>query len=353
MHEISKFYKNKKILITGITGFKGSWLSYWLLKLNSKIIGIGHNPKKKHKLFNSLGISKKIKVNYFDIRDKHKLEKTIKFFKPSIIFHLAAQPIVSETYKNPYDTIDVNIRGTLNIIDISTRYKFIKSIVSITSAHCYENKNKNISLKEIDKLGGNDPYSASKACSELIIKSYKNDYFMKKGISSVRASNIIGGGDWSKNRLIPDCINYLNKNLKIKLRNPNHIRPWQFILEPLRGYLLLAHKQYVNPKKFSSDWNFGPKNSDCISVKNVVKQIINIYGKGSIGRIKSKFNENSYLKLNSMKAEKKLNWKPIYDVKKSIIKTIEWYNLVINKKIDPKIITDKQISEYMKVCKWL
>jgi CDP-glucose 4,6-dehydratase len=353
MHDIIKFYKNKKILITGVTGFKGSWLSYWLLKLNSKIVGIGFNSKKKHKLFESLEIAKKIKVNYFDIRDKQRLEKIIKNFKPSIIFHLAAQPIVSETYKNPYETLDVNIKGTLNVIDISTRYKFIKSIVSVTSAHCYENQNKNISLKETDKLGGNDPYSASKACSELLIKSYKNNYFTKKGISSVRASNIIGGGDWSKNRLIPDCINYLKKDLKIKLRNPNHIRPWQFILEPLRGYLLLAYNQYNYPKKFSSEWNFGPKNSDCISVKNVVKQIIYIYGKGSIQKIKSEFSENSYLKLNSLKAEKELNWKPIYNVKKSIKKTIEWYNLVINKKKNPKIITNKQINEYMKACKWL
>jgi len=353
MRNIVKFYQNKRILITGVTGFKGSWLCSWLLRLNSKIKGIGFNSKKKHKLFDSLKLSNKIQISYFDIRDKKKLESTIKKFRPSIIFHLAAQPIVSETFKKPYETVDVNIRGTLNILDISTRYKFIKSLINITSAHCYENKNKIKSLKENDKLGGDDPYSASKACSELIIKAYKKNFYSKKGISSVRASNIIGGGDWSKNRLIPDCINYLRKNKKIKLRNPNHMRQWQFILEPLRGYLILANKQYSDPVKFSSDWNFGPRAQDCKNVKEVVNQIIKIYGKGSTKKIKSKFIENRYLKLNSEKARKKLNWTPIYNVDQSLEKTIEWYNKVINNKADPLQITNNQITDYMKACKWL
>ena len=229
---------------------------------------------------------KKIKTYYLDIRDKRKLEQIIKSFKPSIVFHLAAQPILSETYNNPYQTFDVNIKGTLNIIDTCSKYKFVKSIVSITSAHCYENVNKSKKFVESDRLGGVNPYSASKASVELIIRSYRKNFYNNKGISSVRSGNIIGGGDWSKNRLIPDSVRYLLSNSKIKIRNPNYNRPWQFILEPLRGYLILAKKQFEDPKKYSTSWNFGSKSNNHKTVKEVVNMIINCWGKGSITKSK-------------------------------------------------------------------
>ena len=270
MNAIAKFYKGKRILITGATGFKGAWLCAWLLNLGSIIKGVGFSPNSNQKLFHSLDLAKKVNLTLFDIRDKKKLEKIIKNFKPSIIFHLAAQPLVSESYKNPYQTFDINFRGTLNIIDISMKYKFVKSIISVTSDKCYENLNKIKKYNEKDRLGGIDPYSASKASAELLIRSYRKSFYHNVGISSVRAGNVIGGGDWSKNRLIPDSVRYINKNLKIRLRNPNYNRPWQFVLEPLKGYLILAKKQYEQPKRFSSSWNFGPKSNNFKSVKNVV-----------------------------------------------------------------------------------
>ncbi len=353
MNTIAKFYRNKKILITGATGFKGAWLCAWLLSLGSKIKGIGHNPNSNQKLFHSLGLTKKVNLTLFDIRDKKKLDNVIKKFKPGIIFHLAAQPLVSESYKNPYQTFDINFRGTLNIIDISMKYKFIKSIISVTSDKCYENLNKIKQYSEKDRLGGIDPYSASKASAELLIRSYRKSFFHRTGISSVRAGNVIGGGDWSKNRLIPDCIRYINKNLKIRLRNPNYNRPWQFVLEPLKGYLILAKKQYEKPKKFSSSWNFGPKSNNFKSVKDVVDLIIKFWGKGSVTKANNKFHEHHHLQLNCNKAKQILNWKPVYNVNQSIKKTIEWYYKVTNDKINPKIITNDQINKYMKDSKWI
>ena len=353
MHSIAKFYKKKRVLITGATGFKGAWLCAWLLNLGSEIKGVGYIPNSNQRLFNSLGLAKKVRLSLFDIRNKNKLESTIKKFKPSILFHLAAQPLVSESYKKPYDTFDINFRGTLNLIDISMKYRFIKSIISVTSDKCYENLNKIKKYNETDRLGGIDPYSASKASAELLIRSYRKSFYNKVGISSVRAGNVIGGGDWSENRLIPDSVRYIQKNLKIRLRNPNYNRPWQFVLEPLKGYLVLAKKQYEQPKRFSSSWNFGPKTHNFKSVKNVVELIIKFWGKGSVTKANNKFHEHHHLQLNCDKAKKKLKWKPVYNVNESIKKTIEWYYKVLNKKKDPKTITNEQIHQYMKDSNWL
>ena len=354
MKNIPNFYRRKKVLVTGATGFKGAWLSYWLSILGADVRATGYKSKnQKKKLFYVLRLHKKIKTYYLDIRDKRKLEQIVKSFKPSIVFHLAAQPILSETYKKPYQTFDVNIKGTLNIIDICLKYKFVKSIVSITSAHCYENLNKPKKFVESDRLGGVDPYSASKASVELIIRSYRKNFYNHKGISSVRSGNIIGGGDWSKNRLIPDSIRYLSSNSKIKIRNPNHNRPWQFILEPLRGYLILAKKQFENPNKYSTSWNFGPKSNSYKTVKEVVNMIINFWGKGSITKSKKKFKESYHLQLNCKKANKILNWKPVFNVNHSVKKTIEWYYKVLVKKVDPRKITNDQIKEYMRINKWM
>ena len=211
---VKNFYKNKKILITGATGFKGAWLSYWLYLMNAKVIGVGRKPNMNENLFKQLRLKKKIKTKYFDIRDKKKLETLIKKFKPAIIFHLAAQPIISLGYKRPEETITVNSLGTLNIIEICKNLKFVKSIVCVTSDKCYENNFSTKGFKENDKLGGSDPYSASKASAEIIVKSYLESFYLKnkKGLATGRAGNVIGGGDWSPNRLIPDCVKWITKN---------------------------------------------------------------------------------------------------------------------------------------------
>ena len=356
MKKINQFYKNKKVLVTGATGFKGSWLCAWLISLGAKVYAAGYNPNQNKTLFQSLNISKKINIKIFDLRDIKKLDLYIKKTKPNIIFHLAAQSLVIKSYEKPFITFDINFRGTLNILEIARKYKFIKSIVCVTSDKCYENIGKIKSYKETDKLGGIDPYSASKSSTELMIRAYRESFFKNKikcGISSVRAGNVIGGGDWSKNRLIPDSIRSSIKNKTIVLRNPNFNRPWQFVLEPLKGYLILAKKQFENPFKYSTAWNFGNKSKSVITVSQIVEYIINYWGSGKLKKMsKNRVYEQENLQLNSLKANKLLKWKPTYNIKQSVKVTTEWYYKVLKLKKKPSEVTNNQIENYMYENKW-
>lgn len=349
MNNLKKFYKNKKILVTGATGFKGAWLSQWLLKLESKIYGIGYNPNQNKNLFYKLNLHKKINIKLFDIRDYKKLNNLIKKIKPSIIFHLAAQPLIYESYKKPLLTFDINFRGTLNLLDISRNIKSVKSIVIVTSDKCYESNNSSKGFKEDDLLGGIDPYSASKSTTEMMVRAYRESFFKNKkntGLSTARAGNVIGGGDWSTNRLIPDCIRSLLKKKTINIRNPNFNRPWQHVLEPLKGYLILAKKQYKDPNKFSSAWNFGTTPNSLTSVKSIVNYIIEFWGSGKIKIQKNKLYEQANLQLNIMKAIKFLNWRPTYKIKNSVKLTTDWYYRVLKLKEKPEKVTMDQIQEY-------
>ncbi|MDA9600896.1 CDP-glucose 4,6-dehydratase [bacterium] len=356
MDKITNFYKNKKVFVTGATGFKGSWLCSWLLHMGAKVYGSGYSPNQNKNLFYKLKLHKKIKLGIFDIRDKKKLEKFISRSKPSIIFHLAAQPLIIESYLKPHSTIDINIRGTLNILEASKKFNFVKSVVLITSDKCYENVGKLTRYKENDTLGGIDPYSASKSSSELIIRAYRESFFKNKkncGISSARAGNVIGGGDWSANRLIPDCIRSLLDKRAIFLRNPNFNRPWQHVLEPLMGYLILAKKQFKEPKKYSDAWNFGTKNNSVKSVKEIVDYMIAFWGSGKIKVSReNKFYEQKNLQLDINKAKKRLKWIPTYSVKRGVQITTEWYFEVYRNKKDPFEITNKQIMNYMNENIW-
>lgn len=347
---VKKFYKGKKILITGASGFKGAWLCYWLNMLGAKVYGIGYNPNKNKNLFFSLGLDKKIVFKLFDIRDYTKLSSFVKKIKPEIIFHLAAQPLILDSYKKPYLTYTVNTLGTLNILECARKSKFIKSIVCVTSDKCYESNFSTKGFKENDKLGGIDPYSGSKASAEVIIKTYLESFFKNKkcGLASARAGNVIGGGDWSENRLIPDVINSLNKNKTINIRNPNFNRPWQHVLEPIFGYLMLAEKLYKNPKKYSGPWNFGTKKNTTTNVLEIVKQIVKFWGKGNIKfRRNQKYYEQINLQLNIEKATNILKWQPKYKISESIKVTTVWYKKVLEKKYSPEEITKKQINDYM------
>ena len=356
MSKIKSFYKNRKILVTGATGFKGSWLCSWLLKLGAKVCGTGFSQIQNKNLFYKLNLNNRINLKIFDVRDYVKLKNFIYSSKPSIIFHLAAQPIIYKSYRDPLFTFDVNCRGTLNILEITKKYKFIKSVVLITSVDVYENVGKIKGYKETDILGGTDPYSASKAASELIIKAYRESFFKKKkncGISSARAGNIMGGGDWSEKRLIPTCIGSLIKNKVILLRNPNSVRPWQFVLEPLKGYLILAKKQFENPLNYSDAWNFGPDPKSIIDVQQVVKYVTNFFGKGKIRIIKNNnFYEQQHLQIDATKAKKKLGWFPTYNMKNTVRITTEWYLKVLKKRKTPRDITDEQIESYMDENNW-
>lgn len=356
MEKISNFYKNKKIFVTGATGFKGSWLSSWLLKLGAKVYGTGYNPNKNNNLFFDLNLKNRINLRIFDIRDYKKLKSFIVSSKPNIIFHLAAQPLIYRSYIEPHLTVDTNFRGTLNILEIAKNNNFIKSLMLITTDKCYENTGKIKGYKESDELGGVDPYSASKAASELIIRAYRESFFKKNkncGISSARAGNVIGGGDWSEKRLIPDCIKSLLNNKLIKLRNPNFIRPWQFVLEPLKGYLVLAKKQFENPKKFSGAWNFGTEANSGTDVQKIVKYMIKYWGNGKMKSIKKKkFYEQQNLQLDITKAKIKLNWSPTYNIQNSIKITTEWYLKVLKQRKSALDVTNQQLESYMNENKW-
>jgi len=337
-------FKNKIIIVTGSTGFKGSWLCFWLKKLGAKVVGIGLKPEKGSVIFKSLNLHKEIEQNYINICEFEKLNRIIKKTKPDIIFHLAAQSVVSESYYNPLFTLNTNIIGSANVLE-SCRINKINNLIYITSDKCYLNKEFKKGYKEEDELGGLDNYSSSKASAEIIFKSYYESYFKNfKNLSTVsaRAGNVIGGGDYSEDRLIPDIYRFAKKNKKIILRNPGSVRPWQHVLEPLSGYLLLAEKLYNNKlNNVIQNWNFGPNISNCKSVK----YIANYFAKSLNLKIRiAKSNkrdfkpETSYLRLSNYKSKKILKWNPKWSLEKSLRKIIEW-----NKKV--KILGYKKTCE--------
>ena len=348
MNNLKKFYKGKRVFITGHTGFKGTWLSATLIEFGSNIMGYSLKDNRKN-IYNKITFHDKISNVYADILDYKYLEKKILKFNPEIIFHLAAQSIVSKSYSEPLKTVRTNIDGTLNILEISKKIQNLKSLVIITSDKCYLNKEFNRGYKENDELGGDDLYSASKASAELIFNAYSKSFFnlqKKFGFAAVRAGNVIGGGDWSPNRIIPDCIRSIEKNTSLIVRNPNSTRPWQHALEPISGYLLLGKKLYEEKKKFNGSWNFGPSINKSMIVKDVVKLFFKFIGyKKKFIFKKARFKETNLLKLNSNKALKKIKWRNTWNMKVSIIKTAEWYLSYLKKK-DLKKVTNLQIREY-------
>ena len=347
---VKKFYKNKRVLVTGATGFKGAWLCYWLNLLGAKVYGVGYNPNKNKNLFYSLKLEKKIKLRLFDIRDKNKVKNFITSIKPQIIFHLAAQPLILESYRKPYLTYTVNSLGTLNVLETVRNIDSVASLVCITSDKCYESNYSTKGFKEDDRLGGKDPYSGSKATAEIMINSYFESFYKSKkcGLASARAGNVIGGGDWSENRLIPDTIISMMKKKTIYIRNPNFNRPWQHVLEPLYGYLLLGEKLYLKPKIYSGAWNFGTKKNTVTNVLEIVKKIVKFWGKGKISFKKNqKYYEQTNLQLNINKAIKILNWQPKYSISKSVKVTTDWYKKVLIENRSIEEVTEKQINDYM------
>lgn len=327
-------YKNKRVFITGHTGFKGSWLSYALCKAGAVVKGYALTPNTEPALFSL--IKQKIKIDSViaDIKDHQKLEQEILNFEPDFIFHLAAQPLVRKSYKEPLNTFSTNIIGTANVLNALQKLNNPCSSLFITTDKVYENKEWHYPYRETDRLGGYDPYSASKACAELVINSYCNSFFNtadfdkhKKAIASVRAGNVIGGGDWSEDRLIPDIIKSITENKKIVIRNPYAVRPWQHVLEPVFGYLQLALLLATDAKKYGGAWNFGPANTDNLSVLHIAKKAIAIWGNGEIDLQADPLavHEANLLKLDISKAINELKWKPKMDADQAIAKTITWY----------------------------
>tara|TARA_X000000368_G_C23045374_1_gene718884 strand:- start:836 stop:1921 length:1086 start_codon:yes stop_codon:yes gene_type:complete len=344
-------FKDKKILITGHTGFKGSWLTLWLNQLGAKVAGYSKDIPTDPSLFDSLDIEKDIQHNIGDVLDINSLSKVFESFQPEIVFHLAAQPIVSESIKNPIDTYRTNIIGSANILECIRQSNSIKSAVMITSDKCYENVEWEYGYREIDQLGGKDPYSASKAGAEIIFSSYFRSFLKEKenlGICSARAGNVIGGGDWAVDRIVPDTIKSWTAGLPAVLRNPNSTRPWQHVLEPLSGYLLLAYQLYINqiPKNGSS-FNFGPSSDVIKSVEDLIDEMSKFWKNSSkdVPKKSKNFNESSLLKLNCDKALKDLAWQPTLTFDETAKFTIDWYIANIGEN-DIKVFTEKQINIY-------
>jgi len=345
------YYKDKVVFLTGHTGFQGTWLSLWLTLLGAKVIGYSLKPPTSPSLFNILNMKKIVTSKIGNINNSKKLSNEISACTPDIVMHLAAQALVVPSYQNPLETFSTNIIGTANLLESIRDIPSIKSCLIMTSDKAYENKELNYAYTENNPMGGIDPYSASKGATELIVSSYKKSFFNEKnspGIATIRAGNVIGGGDWANYRLIPDSIKSLISNKNIILRNPQSIRPWQHVLESLSGFLLVGSKLAKNSKKFSGPWNVGPSPKNILSVESVVKKIIHQWGNGRIIIKKNNLHEAKLLKLDSSKISNLMKWKPTYSFDDSIEKTVDWYLRYYENKKTIQNFTILQIEDYVK-----
>jgi CDP-glucose 4,6-dehydratase len=347
--ELQKIYNGKKVFLTGHTGFKGSWMLKTLHLLGAEIKGYALAPENDVDLYNIINGDTLCDSVIADIRDKERLMSEVASFQPDFIFHLAAQPLVRLSYDIPSETFDVNALGSAYLLDAVRILDKKCSVVMITTDKVYHNNEWEYPYRENDRLGGYDPYSASKACAELIIDSYRNSFFNsskindhQKGIAVARAGNVIGGGDWSKDRLIPDIVRSLRKNQPIIIRNPKSVRPWQHVMEPVIGYLILGIHLSYNPIKFSQAFNFGPKSDDTLSVEDLVKIAIKEWGSGNYEVLEQlgEPHEASLLKLDISKANSFLNWVPKYNSRMAIKNTISFYKEDSVENLISKIIND-------------
>ncbi len=329
-NNLLKIYRNKKVLITGDTGFKGSWLAIWLNEIGAKVFGYALPPQNNYDNFVTSRLNDKIIHQNGDIRDYKKLFNFFNEVKPDIAFHLAAQSLVLESYKNPKYTFETNILGTVNFFEAVRNSKSIKVAINVTSDKCYKNNEWVWGYRENDPMGGKDPYSASKGASEIITSSYLQSFFLSENspnIASVRAGNVIGGGDWAENRIVPDFFRALNNNEPLYLRSPKATRPWQHVLEPLSGYLLLGAKLYIEGKKYSGAWNFGPLGDYHHTVEDLIKKMIELIkrGKYTFSDSENKFHEAQLLKLDISKAIHYLHWEPTLTFEETVAFTVEGY----------------------------
>ena len=332
----NSFYKGKRVLVTGHTGFKGSWLSIWLHELGAEVVGIGLEPYSEKDNYVLSGIGKKIKADIrADIRDGQKMKEIFAEYQPEIVFHLAAQPLVRLSYEIPVETYQTNVIGTINIMEAIRATESVKVGVMITTDKCYDNKEQLRGYKEDDPFGGYDPYSSSKGACEIAIQSWRRSFFNPEdygkkhhvSLASVRAGNVIGGGDWAKDRIIPDCIRALESDKPIDIRNPKAVRPWEHVLEPLSGYLLLAQKMWDNPTEFCEGWNFGPEQDSVSTVWEMAGQLVQSFGKGELRDVSNPnaLHEAKLLMLDITKAKTRLGWKPRLDVNQTIDLVADWY----------------------------
>ncbi len=347
---MNSFWHGKKVFITGHTGFKGSWMCRVLLNYGADITGYSLPAPTEPNLFEIADIEKQIHNITADIRDHDELKASIDAAKPEIVLHLAAQPIVRESYQNPRYTYETNVMGTVNLLECIRLNDSVKSFLNVTTDKVYKNNEWCWGYREDDKLDGFDPYSNSKSCSELITHSYKNSFFENRdiSISTARAGNVIGGGDFASDRIIPDCIRAVQKRLPIVVRNPHSTRPYQHVLEPIMAYLMVAEKQYEN-KNFAGWYNIGPDDCDCVTTGQLVELFCSTWGNGATWENKSTGgpHEANFLKLDCSKIKTQFGWSPKWHIKDAIEKTCEWTKAWLSNE-NITVIMDKQIEEYMR-----
>ena len=350
MSDVFKEFSGRRVFITGHTGFKGSWLALILHEAGAEVMGYALKPATTPNHFDLLNLDKKIKHIEGDICDSLLLAQTMNELKPEFVFHLAAQALVRPSYANPADTFSTNVLGSVNLLDAVRGCDSVRSLIYITSDKCYENVEWVWGYRENDRLGGRDPYSASKAAAELVFSSYVSSFFSKRptlGLATARAGNVIGGGDWAQDRIVPDCIRAIQADKPILLRNPRATRPWQHVLEPLAGYLLLGANLYHEPSRWGGSWNFGPSTQEVRTVHEVSKILIQHLGRGSVEIVESENqpHEANLLQLNCDKAHQLLNWHPRWDSGQTLEATADWYRTLLDGG-SAEEVTRKQIYEF-------
>ena len=354
---LTEAYRGKTVLLTGHTGFKGGWLALWLKRLGANVIGLSLPPPSTPSLFESAALAPELTHIEGDIRDQAALHNIMEKYSPEIVFHLAAQPLVRLSYNEPDETFETNVMGSLRVFEAVRQSKSVKVLINVTSDKCYENREWVWGYRENDPMGGYDPYSASKGCAELLFSAWRRSYFNPKtygdkhqiACASVRAGNVIGGGDWALDRLVPDCFRSLSQKETITIRSPNAIRPWQHVLEPLSGYLEVGARLIKDPIKYGGGWNFGPKSGDDWNVEQIVKTICNIWGDGKYSVDAGQHpHEAHWLKLDCAKAHIELNWHPRWDVQRALEETTNWYRRFYDGSTpsDMRDFTVQQIESY-------
>jgi CDP-glucose 4,6-dehydratase len=353
------FYRGRRVFITGHTGFKGSWLTLWLLRRGALISGFSLDVPTSPSLFETLELAADIQHFTGDVRDADYLSSVLKSERPEIVFHLAAQPLVHRGLAHPKETFDINVGGTVNLLEAVRQTQSVRVVICVTSDKCYDPGGWEWGRRENDSLGGNDPYSASKAAAELVVAAYRESYFSSVdavnsgvGLATVRAGNVIGGGDWATDRLVPDCLRALVADESISVRHPKAIRPWQHVLEPLAGYLLLASQLWAEPQKFSGAWNFGPGADSARPAEEVVREIIRLWGQGQWKEADRNrtgvTHETHSLRLCSDKAMSQLFWHPRWKLQAALKRTVEWYRAFYGFASGPELRTlcERNISQY-------
>ena len=346
------FWNGKRVLLTGHTGFKGSWLSLWLQSMGAQLQGLALDPPTTPSLFVEANIEDGMASSIGDIRDYQFVEKIVSGFKPEVVIHMAAQPLVRYSYKNPIETYATNVMGTVHLLEAIRQAGSVKAVVNVTTDKCYENKEWVWGYREDEPMGGFDPYSSSKGCSELVTSAYRSSYFHDSNIAlaSARAGNVIGGGDWAEDRLVPDILRAFDARQSVTIRNPNSIRPWQHVLEPLSGYLVLAERLWDEPKSFSEAWNFGPRDEDAKSVGWIVNALVQKWGASASWSVdhSEAAHEANYLKLDISKARHRMNWLPKWSLDEALTKIVEWH-INFRNGSDIRDICLQQIKEYSQI----